>query len=155
MTDADVTPGNAARVANLSRPRCIELLKQERWGRVAFQDWDGPQLLPVSYVYWTGNVVFSHVGPRDTGRTAAAVQCRVRDRRNRRRRWNGMECPGPRLVARNDQHLRARPGLDQSPAGTACRRPSSARHSDRAADDHRPGTDLLISKCRLRPSHDH
>ena len=58
MTDADVTPGNAARVASLSRPRCIELLKQERWGRVAFQDWDGPQLLPVSYVYWTGNVVF-------------------------------------------------------------------------------------------------
>jgi nitroimidazol reductase NimA-like FMN-containing flavoprotein (pyridoxamine 5'-phosphate oxidase superfamily) len=58
MTDADVTPGNAARVATLSRPRCIELLKQERWGRVAFQDWDGPQLLPVSYVYWTGNVVF-------------------------------------------------------------------------------------------------
>ena len=58
MTDAEVTPGSAARVSNLSRPRCIELLKQERWGRVAFQDWDGPQLLPVSYVYWNDSVVF-------------------------------------------------------------------------------------------------
>jgi nitroimidazol reductase NimA-like FMN-containing flavoprotein (pyridoxamine 5'-phosphate oxidase superfamily) len=36
----------------------VKLLKQERVGRVAFEDWDGPQLLPVSYVYWNDSIVF-------------------------------------------------------------------------------------------------
>jgi uncharacterized protein len=58
MTDAEASTGGAGRVANLSRPSCVNLLKQGRWGRVAFQDWDGPQLLPVSYVYWNDYIVF-------------------------------------------------------------------------------------------------
>ena len=58
MAEAEVTTGGAGRVASLSRANCVELLKQERMGRVAFEDWDGPQLLPVSYVYWNGNIVF-------------------------------------------------------------------------------------------------
>ncbi len=28
---------------------------------VAFDDWDGPQLLPVSFVYWTDDIVFRTV----------------------------------------------------------------------------------------------
>ncbi len=58
MTEAEVTTGGPNRVTSLSRPSCVKLLKQERVGRVAFEDWDGPQLLPVSYVYWNDSIVF-------------------------------------------------------------------------------------------------
>jgi nitroimidazol reductase NimA-like FMN-containing flavoprotein (pyridoxamine 5'-phosphate oxidase superfamily) len=58
MTEAKMTTGGASGITNLSRADCVKLLKTERMGRVAFEDWDGPQLLPVSYLYWNDNVVF-------------------------------------------------------------------------------------------------
>ena len=58
MTEPEVKTGGPERVTSLSRASCVKLLEQERMGRVAFNDWDGPQVLPVSYVYWNGNVVF-------------------------------------------------------------------------------------------------
>ena len=60
MTEPDVATDGPTRahVTSLSRASCVKLLEQERLGRVGFNDWDGPQLLPVSYVYWNGNIVF-------------------------------------------------------------------------------------------------
>ena len=58
MTEPEVKAGGPERVTSLSRASCVKLLEQERMGRVAFNDWDGPQVLPVSYVYWNGSIVF-------------------------------------------------------------------------------------------------
>ena len=58
MTEPEVTTRGPDRVTSLSRASCVKLLEQERLGRVAFNDWDGPQVLPVSYVYWNGSIVF-------------------------------------------------------------------------------------------------
>lgn len=58
MTNAEVSAGHAGGFASLSRADCVKLLKQEHMGRVAFEDWDGTQLLPVSYVFWNETIVF-------------------------------------------------------------------------------------------------
>ena len=48
MTMAKANAGGAGGGgASLSRASCVKLLKQEQMGRVAFEDWDGPQLLLV------------------------------------------------------------------------------------------------------------
>jgi nitroimidazol reductase NimA-like FMN-containing flavoprotein (pyridoxamine 5'-phosphate oxidase superfamily) len=45
-------------VEHLSRQECADLLAQHHVGRVAFPAPDGTHLLPVSYVFWAGSVVF-------------------------------------------------------------------------------------------------
>ena len=42
----------------MSRQRCIELLEASHVGRVAWQSSDGQQILPVSYAYHQGTVIF-------------------------------------------------------------------------------------------------
>ena len=37
---------------------CVRLLADNRFGRVAFDDGDGPVILPVNYVFHKGSVVF-------------------------------------------------------------------------------------------------
>ncbi len=54
-------------VKELSRDRCEELLREHHFGRVAFTAWDGTHILPVSYVFWSGQVVFR---TSDEGRLA-------------------------------------------------------------------------------------
>ena len=69
--------------AELSEADCKELLAQHTAGRIGFMAGDGPQILPVTYQYRNGSVVFrtSPAGP--LGWARPAHQCRVRDRRNR------------------------------------------------------------------------
>ena len=42
----------------LSRSRCQELLESQSIGRVAWQAADGPQILPVTYAYHDGTIIF-------------------------------------------------------------------------------------------------
>src|SRR5215207_7258958 len=51
--------------AELSEAECRELLEQHAAGRVGFMAGDGPQILPVTYQYRNGSVIFrtSPVGP--------------------------------------------------------------------------------------------
>ncbi|GAA3695839.1 hypothetical protein GCM10022204_09600 [Microlunatus aurantiacus] len=46
------------RLVEMSRQRCIELLEASHVGRVAWQSSDGQQILPVSYAYHEGTVMF-------------------------------------------------------------------------------------------------
>ena len=47
-----------SRFAEISQPRCLELLMQKKSGRVAWSAPDGPRILPVTYQYWNGMIVF-------------------------------------------------------------------------------------------------
>ena len=47
-----------SRFAEIPQPRCLELLMQKKSGRVAWNAADGPKILPVTYQYWNGMVVF-------------------------------------------------------------------------------------------------
>jgi uncharacterized protein len=53
------------RLVELSEADCRELLAQHTAGRVGFMTGDGPLILPVTYQYRTGSVIFrtSPVGP--------------------------------------------------------------------------------------------
>jgi uncharacterized protein len=42
----------------MSRSRCQELLESQSIGRVAWQAADGPQILPVTYAYHDGTIIF-------------------------------------------------------------------------------------------------
>jgi nitroimidazol reductase NimA-like FMN-containing flavoprotein (pyridoxamine 5'-phosphate oxidase superfamily) len=42
----------------LAPARCAELLSGQSVGRVAWQSANGPQILPVTYVYYQGTIVF-------------------------------------------------------------------------------------------------
>ena len=42
----------------MSRSRCQELLESQSIGRVAWQAADGPQILPVTYAYHGGTIIF-------------------------------------------------------------------------------------------------
>lgn len=57
MTDQH---GNAAHqsLGTLSRTRCEELLRTSAVGRVGWRSGDGPQVLPVTYAWYAGGVVF-------------------------------------------------------------------------------------------------
>jgi nitroimidazol reductase NimA-like FMN-containing flavoprotein (pyridoxamine 5'-phosphate oxidase superfamily) len=46
------------RLVPLSESRCVELLRSAHVGRLAWQSVDGLQILPVSYAYHQGAVVF-------------------------------------------------------------------------------------------------
>ena len=45
-------------VRELDVDTCMRLLSEHRFGRVAFDDGDGPVILPVNYVFHRGSVVF-------------------------------------------------------------------------------------------------
>jgi uncharacterized protein len=66
----------------ISPARCQELLESQTIGRVAWQAADGPQILPVTYAWYQGTIIFrtspygvlSELIPphRVTGRVVAA-----------------------------------------------------------------------------------
>ena len=138
MTNAEVSAGHAGGFASLSRADCVKLLKQEHMGRVAFEDWDGTQLLPVSYVFWNETIVFR---TSDHGILAG-----LRRRSNAAFEIDGIDDDAGSVwsvVVRGDlqgaaQSLRAEPGVDPSRARAA--RPGSSPAGDRhrAADHLRP-----------------
>ena len=51
-------PGRARRFIELSQSRCVDLLTSNHVGRVAWQSSGGLEILPVSYAYHQGGVVF-------------------------------------------------------------------------------------------------
>jgi nitroimidazol reductase NimA-like FMN-containing flavoprotein (pyridoxamine 5'-phosphate oxidase superfamily) len=57
MTSPDEKP-SPSNFAELSEDACKELLAQHTAGRVGFMAPDGPQILPVTYQYRNGNVIF-------------------------------------------------------------------------------------------------
>jgi uncharacterized protein len=57
MTSPDQKP-SPSNFAELSEDACKELLAQHTAGRVGFMAPDGPQILPVTYQYRNGNVIF-------------------------------------------------------------------------------------------------
>jgi nitroimidazol reductase NimA-like FMN-containing flavoprotein (pyridoxamine 5'-phosphate oxidase superfamily) len=62
MTEDEEEQGQSRAI---SEPDCIELLQAHDVGRLAWQTADGPQILPISYVFHEGRVVFrtSPYGP--------------------------------------------------------------------------------------------
>jgi uncharacterized protein len=64
MSSQDERPSTGS-LAELSEADCKELLAQHTAGRVGFMAGDGPQILPVTYQYRNGSVIFrtSPVGP--------------------------------------------------------------------------------------------
>ena len=56
MTDNE--PARRSRVQEMTPIECTDLLAAHSAGRVGFSNGDGLAVLPVSYVYWTGKVVF-------------------------------------------------------------------------------------------------
>jgi nitroimidazol reductase NimA-like FMN-containing flavoprotein (pyridoxamine 5'-phosphate oxidase superfamily) len=54
-TDQKPSPGN---FAELSEAECKQLLAEHTAGRVGFMAPDGPQILPVTYQYRNGSVIF-------------------------------------------------------------------------------------------------
>jgi len=70
-SDDEATSG----FAEIPQPRCLELLTQKKSGRVAWNAADGPKILPVTYRYWNGMVVFRTA--RDGPLAALAHRTRV------------------------------------------------------------------------------
>ncbi len=58
MTSAIGSPQTSGPFHEISRVRCEELLASRTVGRVAWNSADGPQLLPVTYAMFKGQVVF-------------------------------------------------------------------------------------------------
>jgi uncharacterized protein len=58
MTSAPDEKPSASNFAELSEAECKELLGQHTAGRVGFMAPDGPQILPVTYQYRNGSLVF-------------------------------------------------------------------------------------------------
>lgn len=52
------TESSHAQVDELTGERCEQLLAQRHHGRVGFTAWGETFIFPVSYVFWTGQVVF-------------------------------------------------------------------------------------------------
>ena len=52
------TASQQGRFTELNPDRCLELLGSHTVGRIAWQSADGPQILPVTYAYFQGAVVF-------------------------------------------------------------------------------------------------
>ena len=71
----------------LSEAECKQLLAQHTAGRVGFMVGDGPQILPVTYQYRTGSVIFrtSPYGPRAglVRRTSVAFEIDGIDEQNK------------------------------------------------------------------------
>lgn len=58
MTSAPDEQSSASSFTELSEAECKEILAQHTAGRVGFVAPDGPQILPVTYQYRNGSVVF-------------------------------------------------------------------------------------------------
>jgi uncharacterized protein len=58
MTSAPDEKSSTSNFAELSEAECKEILAQHTAGRVGFTAADGPQILPVTYQYRNGSVVF-------------------------------------------------------------------------------------------------
>ena len=58
MTSASDEKSSASNFVELSEAECKEILAQHTAGRVGFMAPDGPQILPVTYQYRNGSVVF-------------------------------------------------------------------------------------------------
>jgi uncharacterized protein len=65
MTDRMDDDEVVATFNGISPARCIELIQSQTVGRVAWQATTGPEILPVTYVWHEGNVIFrtSPYGP--------------------------------------------------------------------------------------------
>ena len=65
MTSSQDENPSTGNFAELSEAECQQLLAQHTAGRVGFMAGDGPQILPVTYQYRTGSVIFrtSPYGP--------------------------------------------------------------------------------------------
>src|SRR5829696_4358096 len=70
-SDDEATSG----FAEIPQPRCLELLTQKKSGRVAWNAADGSKILPLTYRYWNGMVVFRTA--RDGPLAALAHRTRV------------------------------------------------------------------------------
>ncbi|GAA2109110.1 pyridoxamine 5'-phosphate oxidase family protein [Microlunatus panaciterrae] len=58
MSDHAGEESRQSEFTELSTERCLELLQTHTVGRVAWQAGDGPQILPVTYAYYGGCIVF-------------------------------------------------------------------------------------------------
>jgi uncharacterized protein len=58
MTSAEDAKRSTGRFTELSEAACKELLAQHTAGRIGFLAPEGPQILPVTYQYRNGNVIF-------------------------------------------------------------------------------------------------
>jgi uncharacterized protein len=58
MTSAPDEKSSASNFVELSQAECKEILAKHTAGRVGFMAPDGPQILPVTYQYRNGSVVF-------------------------------------------------------------------------------------------------
>jgi len=58
MTSSQDRKPSTSRFIELSEAECKELLAQHTAGRVGFVAPEGPQILPVTYQYRSGNVIF-------------------------------------------------------------------------------------------------
>jgi hypothetical protein len=65
MTSPHEEKRSTGSFAELSEAECREFLEQHTAGRVGFMAGDGPQILPVTYQYRNGSVIFrtSPLGP--------------------------------------------------------------------------------------------
>jgi nitroimidazol reductase NimA-like FMN-containing flavoprotein (pyridoxamine 5'-phosphate oxidase superfamily) len=65
MTSPQDEKPSTGNFAELSEAECKQLLAQHAAGRVGFMAPEGPQILPVTYQYRTGSVIFrtSPYGP--------------------------------------------------------------------------------------------
>jgi uncharacterized protein len=65
MTSSADRSTSSSNFAELSEADCKELLEQHTAGRIGFMAPEGPQILPVTYQYRNGSVIFrtSPVGP--------------------------------------------------------------------------------------------
>jgi hypothetical protein len=128
--------------AELSEADCKELLAQHSAGRIGFMAGDGPQILPVTYQFRNGSVVFrtSPAGPLAelVRRTSVAFEIDNIDEQNKSgwsvlvggiHRSDGSQLPAP--IGLGDRS-RALGGWSPEPV-----------HRDQAAQDQRP--------CRRAP----
>ena len=58
MTSSPTENPSTGNFAELSESECKELLAQHSAGRIGFMAPDGPQILPVTYQYRNGSVIF-------------------------------------------------------------------------------------------------
>jgi hypothetical protein len=122
----------------LSEAECKQLLAQHTAGRVGFMVGDGPQILPVTYQYRTGSVIFrtSPYGPLAglVRRTSVAFEIDGIDEQNKVR----LERSGTGIRRGDGTRPPARIGLGDGPGALGGRRSESV-HRNQAAQDQRPG----------------
>src|SRR6476620_6796983 len=87
MTSPEDEKPHSGNFAELSETECKELLAQHTAGRVGFMAGEGPQILPVTYQYRSGSVIFrtSANGPLAglVRRTSVAFEIDAVDEQNR------------------------------------------------------------------------